>query len=79
VDWPTLQRIAPAVARLEGGAGKRALARAPSLPLPERSITRGRTGFNVPVAAWIGATASPVDRLGSRLWSDNVLRAFRPA
>lgn len=79
VDWPTLRRIAPVVARLEGGAGKRALARSPSLPLPERSITRGRTGFNVPVANWIGATASPVDRLGSRLWSDNVLRAFRPA
>lgn len=79
VDWPTLRRIAPAAARLADGAGKRALARAPSLPLPERSIARGRTGFNVPVATWIGATASPMDRLGSRHWSENVLRAFRPA
>jgi asparagine synthase (glutamine-hydrolysing) len=78
VDWPTLRRIAPVAARLEGGAGKRALARSPSLPLPERSIARGRTGFNIPVANWIGATASPVDRLGSRHWSENVLNAFRP-
>lgn len=76
VDWPTLQRIAPVTHRLGGGAGKRALANAPSLPLPEACVTRARTGFNIPVAQWIGATAQTGDRLGARHWSGRVSGAF---
>lgn len=79
VDWPTLAKIAPISERLGSGAGKQALAEAPSLALPGRSIARRRTGFTVPVANWIGATTSTGDRLGSRHWSESVIRAFRAA
>ena len=76
VDWPTLNRVAPVSARLAGGVGKRALAHAPSKPLPEECVTRARSGFNIPVANWIGATTARKDRLASRYWSENVLRSF---
>jgi len=76
VDWPTLHKIAPIMARLTGGAGKRALARAPSLPLPRESIGRARSGFNIPVAKWIGRTNAATDRLASRHWSSHVANAF---
>ena len=75
VDWPTLCRIAPISPRLARGAGKRALASAASLPLPEVSVRRPRSGFNIPVASWIGKSP-PRDRLGSRHWSGHVARAF---
>ncbi len=79
VDWPTLKRIAPISARLGRGAGKRALAHAPSLALPPQCLERGRTGFNIPVANWIGATSKTGDRLGSRHWSESVYRSFSAA
>jgi asparagine synthase (glutamine-hydrolysing) len=76
VDWTTLGRIAPIQHRLVAGRGKRALARSPSLPLPPECMSRARSGFNIPVAKWIGATIGMGDRLGSRHWSQQVSRAF---
>jgi asparagine synthase (glutamine-hydrolysing) len=37
------------------GVGKRLLARSPKNPLPERIITRPKTGFGVPMTQWIAA------------------------
>jgi len=79
VDWPTLRKIAPISSRLRPGVGKRALARAPSLPLPQQCVARGRTGFTIPVAKWIGATANAQDRLGARYWAESVSRSFETA
>lgn len=76
IDWPTLQRIAPVVHRLGGGAGKRALANSPSLPLPDACVRRPRTGFTIPVGHWIGKAAASGDRLASRHWSSRVSHAF---
>jgi asparagine synthase (glutamine-hydrolysing) len=76
VDWPTLNRIAPISSRLRPGVGKKALAQAPSVPLPQDCLTRARTGFNVPVANWIGASSDPGSRLASRHWSGRVAAAF---
>jgi asparagine synthase (glutamine-hydrolysing) len=76
VDWPTLAKIAPITHRLAAGGGKRALAHAPSRPLPAKCLTRGRTGFTIPVAKWIGAAQSPTARAGSRHWSAEVNSAF---
>jgi asparagine synthase (glutamine-hydrolysing) len=79
VDWPTLGAIAPIAHRLKNGSGKQALGRAPSTPLPDDVLNRARTGFSVPVGRWIGATSDRTDRLASRHWSENVLRAFVPS
>lgn len=76
VDWATLHRIAPVLPRLAEGVGKRALARSPSRPLPEEVIARGRSGFTIPIAKWMGKTADPTDRLGSRHWASRVAKSF---
>jgi asparagine synthase (glutamine-hydrolysing) len=82
VDLRLLKSLAPVVARFAQGAGKAALARAPSLPLPEEVVTRSKTGFAVPTGAWI-STACKLEPLTedvhkpkglvSRRWSQMVL------
>jgi asparagine synthase (glutamine-hydrolysing) len=84
VDVTLLKSIAPAMSKLEPGAGKAALARAPSIPLPEEVVSRAKTGFGVPTGAWMEA-ASQLKRssegvrerkgLVSRRWSRVVLGA----
>jgi asparagine synthase (glutamine-hydrolysing) len=84
VDVALLKALAPAIGTLVPGAGKTALARAPSLPLPDEVVTRAKTGFEVPTAAWIAKAVGPtrVTCVGqskgtiSRLWSRKVLAAF---
>ena len=76
VDMPTLRRIAPIAHRLGNRVGKTALARAPSLPLPGAVQNRGRTGFTIPVARWIGTSAGASAGLGSRDWAGRVSTAF---
>ncbi len=84
VDATLLARLAHAIAGLSLGEGKRALAHAPSLPLPDRLVARAKTGFGVPTGAWLDAeaarsgsgqnTAEPKG-LVSRRWSQVVLAA----
>ena len=84
VDAALLARLAPAIAELNLGEGKRALAHAPSLPLPDRLVARAKTCFGVPMGAWLDAeaarsgsgqdTAEPKG-LVSRRWSRVVLAA----
>jgi asparagine synthase (glutamine-hydrolysing) len=52
VDFEMLRRLAPLMPRLANRAGKSALARAPLQHLPEAVISRGKTGFSVPIGHW---------------------------
>ncbi|HEY1980064.1 MAG TPA: asparagine synthase (glutamine-hydrolyzing) [Xanthobacteraceae bacterium] len=84
VDAALLRSVAPAIGGLVPGAGKAALARAPSKPLPHEIVARAKSGFGVPTGSWIAKsfTRSPVvpEFKGSvsRRWSQAVL-ASRPA
>jgi asparagine synthase (glutamine-hydrolysing) len=74
VDYDLLRTLAPAMERMTGGRGKRALAAAPSNPLPMSHVERAKTGFWVPTGQWLAETADvPGDRpltkgLASRAW-----------
>ena len=85
VDFTLLKGLAPAIHALKPGMGKAALANAPSLPLPADVITRAKTGFGIPTAAWMNAAAAAATPasgrtpepkgLVSRRWSRLVLAA----
>ena len=66
-----MKALAPAAPTLVPGAGKAALAAAPSTPLPAEVAQRAKTGFGVPTGDWIAATASK--GAASRGWSKVVL------
>jgi len=81
VDLKLLKSLAPVVARFTQGAGKAALARAPSIPLPDEVVARAKTGFVVPTGNWIAAACKSgpggipeLKGLVSRRWSQLVLR-----
>jgi asparagine synthase (glutamine-hydrolysing) len=79
VDVHLLRSLGPAIAKLSPGIGKAALARAPSLPLPDVTRNRAKTGFGVPTGAWIDAAAGRDPNihtpkgLASRRWARVVL------
>jgi asparagine synthase (glutamine-hydrolysing) len=79
VDFTLLHRMAPIVPRIRPGDGKLALARTPSIPLPDETVARAKTGFGVPIMSWIAETAAGDVRdergLVSRIWSRRVLEA----
>jgi asparagine synthase (glutamine-hydrolysing) len=74
VHFPLLRALAPLLPAFADGAGKRALAAAPSRPLPEAVTARRKAGFGVPMGAWLGAAGAP--RHASRRWAARVLAAF---
>jgi asparagine synthase (glutamine-hydrolysing) len=84
VDVALLKTVAPAFANLLPGAGKAALAQAPSRALPDKIVARAKTGFAVPTGVWmaktagIGPTAAGQKPKGlvSRDWSRVVLSAL---
>jgi asparagine synthase (glutamine-hydrolysing) len=53
VDIELLKALAPVLAGLPEGAGKRALVAAPSDPLPPDVATRAKSGFGVPLGDWL--------------------------
>jgi asparagine synthase (glutamine-hydrolysing) len=53
VDVSLLQNIAPSLAGLPAGAGKRLLATSPSRSLPPEVIERAKTGFETPIQDWL--------------------------
>jgi asparagine synthase (glutamine-hydrolysing) len=57
VDVTLLRSLAPAIPNMEPGLGKIALARAPSIRLPEAVLARAKTGFSVPTGAWMSAAS----------------------
>ena len=83
VDFTLLRGLASSIPAITEGAGKAALAAAPSLPLPNEVVTRAKSGFGVPTGAWLNAAASEasdtvvpkVEPKGivSRRWSQAVL------
>jgi asparagine synthase (glutamine-hydrolysing) len=79
VDVTLLRSIAPAIDGLGAGAGKAALAKAPSRPLPDDIVMRAKTGFGVPTGAWMASAAArqaggvEPKGLASRRWSRVVL------
>ena len=89
VDFTLLRALAPVIPALTPGAGKAALAKAPTIPLPNEIVTRAKTGFNIPTGDWmnaaIGGGADPVGRtpeakgLVSRRWSRAVLNGMASA
>jgi asparagine synthase (glutamine-hydrolysing) len=89
VDFTLLRTLAPAIPALMPGAGKAALAKAPSVPLPDEIVTRAKTGFNVPTGDWMntaaregsGSTGQAREAKGlvSRRWSRAVLNGMAPA
>jgi asparagine synthase (glutamine-hydrolysing) len=72
VDFQMLRQLAPVIPALRPGAGKRALARAPSRPLPEVVAQRAKTGFGVPVGHWLAAGSAGKGAV-SRAWGREVL------
>lgn len=81
VDIQLLRDLAPVIATLKPGAGKAALAAAPSQPLPAEVVSRAKTGFGVPTAQWMAAAGGAKTALEapaskgvvSRRWSHVVL------
>jgi asparagine synthase (glutamine-hydrolysing) len=79
VDWNLAKALAPSLATLVPGAGKKALALAPALPLPESVRGRSKTGFSVPTGSWMAHATGPVLQQfskgqASRDWAKLVLK-----
>jgi asparagine synthase (glutamine-hydrolysing) len=79
VDFTLLNRVSAVMPLMKRGMGKAALASAPRDPLPNEIAVRPKTGFAIPVGAWLAADnpATPVATAssqrtkghGSRRWS----------
>jgi asparagine synthase (glutamine-hydrolysing) len=84
VDFRLLRDLAPSMRSLRPGSGKRALADAPTIALPDEVVERAKTGFGVPIGAWLENRAAgprlPTLTKGaaSRRWSRQVLAAMLP-
>jgi asparagine synthase (glutamine-hydrolysing) len=74
VDYDLLRALAPVMDQTTGDAGKRALAAAPTNPLPMGHVERAKTGFWVPTDQWLAETShapalTPLTKgLASRAW-----------
>jgi asparagine synthase (glutamine-hydrolysing) len=55
VDAVLLQKLGPFVSDFAGGSGKAMLARSPKKSLPDRVISRPKTGFGLPMEKWFSA------------------------
>lgn len=76
VDVKLLSALAPFMKHFGRGAGKQALASAPSLKMPADIVQRQKSGFGVPVGEWIAAangTALKTKGAISREWAPQVL------
>jgi asparagine synthase (glutamine-hydrolysing) len=76
-DTALLRTLAPVMPAMRAGAGKRALALAPSVKLPDAVLARAKTGFAIPTRAWLDLPETSREAaskgLMSRRWSHIVL------
>ncbi|HEX2151376.1 MAG TPA: asparagine synthase (glutamine-hydrolyzing) [Stellaceae bacterium] len=76
-DCALLRTLAPVIPAMRAGAGKLALAKAPSTKLPDAVVARAKTGFGVPTGAWLETRetnrAGRSKGMASRRWSHMVL------
>lgn len=80
VDYTLLGNIAPMMAGMGEGTGKALLANAPRTPLPASILNKPKTGFSVPVAAWLlGRERHVADRRDARDWAQRVVASFTGA
>ena len=83
VDIELLRALAPCLPHLRPGAGKAALAAAPSQALPAEVVSRAKTGFGVPTGAWMSDAVTRGHRepkgLASRRWARQVIAQGRAA
>ena len=83
VDFTLLGALASTIPAIREGAGKAALAAAPTAQLPNEVVTRAKSGFGVPTGAWLSAVTGEAPRssaaklepksIVSRRWSQAVL------
>ena len=87
VDFTLLSELASSIPSLLPGAGKTALAQAPSVALPAENVRRAKTGFGVPTGEWMRTMAAGSALPGrvleskglvSRMWSRAVLNSWAP-
>ena len=70
VDAFLLRKVAPAVFTSSRRDGKELLARSPRTPLPEAVMTRKKTGFTLPINAWLEREHKEVPHsFGMRPWA----------
>ncbi|WP_084250889.1 asparagine synthase (glutamine-hydrolyzing) [Sphingomonas pruni] len=73
VDFSLLQALAPRIASLKPGEGKKLLANAPTVPVPAAIVDRRKTGFGIPIGGWLRGGAEHLeDRRTSRRWAQVV-------
>jgi asparagine synthase (glutamine-hydrolysing) len=81
VDYELLRALSAVIPCLRtGGAGKLALATAPSIPLPDVILARAKTGFGVPTGRWISSptmTTAALKGAASRAWSRQVFASHQ--
>ena len=78
VDIEVSRALACCLPRLRPGAGKAALAAAPSISLPAAVVSRAKTGFAVPTGVWTAAAGASDPRqpktkgIVSRRWAQRI-------
>jgi asparagine synthase (glutamine-hydrolysing) len=73
VDAHLLKRLAPLLGQFRKFPNKTLLALAPAKPLPQEIITRRKTGFGIPVKAWIKESKHSTHReLIKTLWAKHL-------
>lgn len=75
VDSFLLRQIAPAILAKGGRDGKALLASSPRQPLPAAVLQRKKSGFTVPIRAWLGHDRETGAQFGGRPWALHVLEA----
>jgi len=75
VDAFLLRQIAPAVFSTSKRNGKELMSRSPHRPLPDAIMTRKKTGFTVPIVAWLTERGQVTKHFGMRPWALHLLEA----
>jgi asparagine synthase (glutamine-hydrolysing) len=79
VDSILAQSLAPRMPGRVSGPAKAALALAPGRHLPDWIFTRPKTGFETPLAQWIGRTTRSTSEPWARVWARIVLSRWQSA